>query len=924
MGFSLIILAAVPFALFGLHMRSNMSLWQRRAWIGGLIVAVALAVSQLGAIALHNVRTVPEWDFLGFWLNAHVAAAHQNVYDPSFARALSGPFTTSDDFRREIVDVGFWYPPPSIFVFLPLGAFANLHLAYGIWYLIQAVALVAAIVVLAQTFLRDDGAEGVLAVAVLVLALPATAATVLYGQTNFLLLLGIALFWRAKDRLAGGAWLGAAVLVKPFVSVVGLALLLRRRFAPVAGAIAALVVASAGAAALLGAATFKAYLSAGPNQKLPPWVYSESTNQSLLGVILRAAHVTPAGTMHLPPAYLLAALVLVLATAWLCMRAERDADDLVLSLCLALGLLVYPVSQAFYAVVLVLPVLVLWRQRQTLPWRTTGVVAFVVLLYVVTRVRHETLTVIAYMLVWLALAMLTARASADARVVRSLERIGNERALAAVFVVAAAVLIGHDIARPNAPLLAKVGSDFRAFYCSGYVVDRGADPYRVEPLRACEHRVQPAAGWSEALVVPSPLPGYGLALFGALARLPYAAAKDLWYLGIFASLLVTIAILRRLSDLPIGMVFLALALVGWWVPFLFGQLPPLAVAALCCATAFVTLGRSTAAAVAASVAMIEPHLGLPACLAMFAWLPRTRLPLALCAVALAGIGAATVGPYLSVAYLTRILPDHAAAELVAVDQFSISHLAHVAGFGDATALALGTLSYLAMTALGVFLAQRVASAMQTSAFIVLLPPAIVLLGGPFVHDIQFAAAIPAAVLLAAKANRWRPAAWVALALISLPWFSLGRGGYVVLGEQLVALAAVVAFAVSAARDTPHGAYRLATTAGILAMFPALIVLAHLPRAHLDRPTIPMPATALAPEALASANWAAYLRADPALGTPSLQAESKKVPFWMALLLLIAVAFRQTRMSTREAPVTESRRFSGERVAQLGPIEAPPR
>jgi len=90
-------------------------------------------------------------------------------------------------------------------------------------------------------------------------------------------------------------------------------------------------------------------------------------------------------------------------------------------------------------------------------------------------------------------------------------------------------------------LLAYHGSverqSFKAFYCAGVAVKERADPYRVEPLRACERRLAPS-NLPDGYVEPAPLPGYAMAPFGALAMLsPRLAAL------LFATLLALAATL---------------------------------------------------------------------------------------------------------------------------------------------------------------------------------------------------------------------------------------------------------------------------------------------------------------------------------------------------------------------------------------------
>src|ERR1700688_3993719 len=101
--------------------------------------------------------------------------------------------------------------------------------------------------------------------------------------------------------------------------------------------------------------------------------------------------------------------------------------------------------------------------------------------------------------------------------------------------------------------------DYRAFACAGAIVGTGGDPYRAEPVRTCEHRRGLLAGRSDLtlLAVPAPLPGYALAPFALLGRLPDGLGAALWLLvsllagGIAAQALIVIARVRaRIVWLP--------------------------------------------------------------------------------------------------------------------------------------------------------------------------------------------------------------------------------------------------------------------------------------------------------------------------------------------------------------------------------------
>jgi hypothetical protein len=78
---------------------------------------------------------------------------------------------------------------------------------------------------------------------------------------------------------------------------------------------------------------------------------------------------------------------------------------------------------------------------------------------------------------------------------------------------------------------------------------------------------------------------------------------------------------------------------------------------------------------------------------------------------------------------------------------------------------VGTLDYVAMFVLGVVVALRLQARYEERAFLVLLPPAFVLLGGSFIHLFQMEIALPLAFLAYAKIERRR--ALIAFAILGL-------------------------------------------------------------------------------------------------------------------------------------------------------------
>jgi hypothetical protein len=170
-----------------------------------------------------------------------------------------------------------------------------------------------------------------------------------------------------------------------------------------------------------------------------------------------------------------------------------------------------------------------------------------------------------------------------------------------------------------------------------------------------------------------------------------------------------------------------------------------------------------------AAAMIEPHMALPACVAAFLLLPRTRVMLILCGVVALGFGLLGVGPHVFLTYFTQALPVHALSELDNLGQDSLTTILHHLGVADALAVRLGEIQYALMSLVGIFLGWRLTKTDGDRAWIVLMPAACAMIGGSFVHLSEVAMAIPAAALLVVRRGGW---CWLPLMMLALPWEAL--------------------------------------------------------------------------------------------------------------------------------------------------------
>jgi hypothetical protein len=421
-------------------------------------------------------------------------------------------------------------------------------------------------------------------------------------------------------------------------------------------------------------------------------------------------------------------------------------------------------------------------------------------------------------------------------------------------------------------------ASFKAFYCAGQAVKERVDPYRVEPLRSCERRLAPST-LPDGYVEPAPLPGYAMAPFAALAALPPRLAS-----GIFAILLVlasalaayVLAEMLPASRSAVLLAFAPLTLLN----VVYGEVVPLALAAICVAAFLIWRGRWFGAGLAVCIALIQPNVGLPAVLATFIFAPRCRAAVGLAVASLAVVSILALGVDRNVEYLTQVLPGMANAEIVAADQYNLSHLLYAAGFTASVASLLGKLWFGFVAAFGILVTGFLAVRRQQPELLPLLPPAFVLLFGIYLHDIQILLSLPAALVVATRVRgvAFQTIGAVAVALLVAVWTQ--RAGVAALTINVVGVGGGL-WAVVAAKS------RIGLSiVGALSTVLCVFLLRHaMPPVGSNFVTQTFHAAA---HDQAFSAWASYLRATPALTAP---ASLPKIPTCIGLVLVILGAVR---------------------------------
>jgi hypothetical protein len=242
-------------------------------------------------------------------------------------------------------------------------------------------------------------------------------------------------------------------------------------------------------------------------------------------------------------------------------------------------------------------------------------------------------------------------------------------------------------------------------------------------------------------------------------------------------------------------------------------------------------------------------------------------------LALAALDLAFGGPRLALSYFVDVLPSHAQSEIGYITQFGLTWLLTAAGASDRVALAAGNVSYAAMSAIGIILAGALARRTQERAFIVLVPPAFAVIGGPFIHYSEIMIALPALMLLCVHVRgSARAVCSAALLLVAIPWQWLMQ-----LPLVIPAVLATIAIARFYLRFPLAWALRAAALCVIFASIVGLSAAEFGPQVVTDAPAMHLNAQ------LAQASWAAYVREH------SVSAGTfwwiAKMPTWIGLLLL---------------------------------------
>ena len=434
--------------------------------------------------------------------------------------------------------------------------------------------------------------------------------------------------------------------------------------------------------------------------------------------------------------------------------------------------------------------------------------------------------------------------------------------------------------------------DLVAFYCGGAATAQSSDPYRVEPLRHCEHAVGSVFRAKSPLVVPDPLPPYDQAAFSLISRVSYRGVQWLWFIVELGAFVATVRLLSKMCVLPTFVVVCSLMVSEFYCSGILGQIVPVCLFGIVLAGWAFERQRYWTLTFALTLAMVEPHIGVPGLLSVLIWGGPLRSSAIVVATVLAAVSAMALPLDTIGEYFTTVIPAHALSEINNQEQLSLAYPLHLVGVPPEPALLFAKIEYATMLCLGVIIGKH-ASTKFGRPMILWAPTVFVLLGGPFMHVTQVVAAIPAALLMAGRAKS-KTAAY-AIALLSIPWINYAD----VLTVIPFAAGALFVILLQLCRLDVRNAMILVLAACAFVVGSAIYVALHITYAH------PIYGNVLT-TSIAESTWKVVVDSD-RQGHPLLSAIAK-IPTVGALMAIVAVIIGRLRRDSFAVCAHDGRRL----------------
>jgi hypothetical protein len=308
---------------------------------------------------LNTYKEIPEWDFLCFYLFGKVGISTSDFYNPvvfsQFFYDLQLQSSVSDDFIKEIVNVGFWYPPISIFLFLPLGIF-NLQTGFIIWQTLIIIVFVINIIIIIKYYSiltkdRHLDERHIYFALIVLLLFPKLTISMYTSQIYILFLLFLILLIINLKNWKSGIYLPILIVIKPLAAIFILYFIFWRKWKALIAASFVGIILTGITVIFYGYQPFIDYVISPPTSRLPDFVYFEG--RTLFGLLKKTGRAFPNyfNTEHIKFYYYIISIILVFSTIYIQRKLRHKNTVLTFMAFIPLALIVYPLSNFQYLII---------------------------------------------------------------------------------------------------------------------------------------------------------------------------------------------------------------------------------------------------------------------------------------------------------------------------------------------------------------------------------------------------------------------------------------------------------------------------------------------------------------------------------------------------------------------------------------------
>jgi len=350
------------------YLKSENKTCKKIIWIAYFSIFVT-TLSIFIVNAIYRIYHPEVWDFTAFYLYGKVAVLGYNFYLPenfqNILNSINLPFSVFVDFIDEVVNVGFPYPPPTIFYFLPLGFF-SFKTALIVWTIFNIIFVFGCIYLIFDLFFKTYKINEVFLISILFFIFLPSLSTINLSQTNFILLFLLLLMKKYSNKSFSGIFLALAFFTKPYMGIFILFYLLLKKWKTIMYFIASILVIVGLTIVTFGKEIFISYLFNNPSRRLPKSVFSEDINQSLLSVLLRNNLIS----LDYSQIYIYIAIGFFFITVvYLYFLYKRKLNDSIWVVLLMVGLIIYPGTLSHYGTLLLFVIFQFFDEKKQLGFK---------------------------------------------------------------------------------------------------------------------------------------------------------------------------------------------------------------------------------------------------------------------------------------------------------------------------------------------------------------------------------------------------------------------------------------------------------------------------------------------------------------------------------------------------------------------------